>query len=231
MEVKLKAEGREGSGKGPARRLRAAGKVPAVVYGHGMDPVSVTVDVRDLYQALHTGAGANVLVDLKVGGKEHLVLAREIQRDYVRGTFVHVDFLAIRRDQKITVDVPVRVIGESPGVKAGGVVEHHLWDLSVECLPGDVPEAIEVDISTLELGDGFRVASLELPSGATMLTPAEETILAVVTPQVLKIEEEEEAAAEEAAAEEGAEEGVPAAEGAPAPSGEAPAPEGSGGEG
>src|SRR5947209_7003489 len=110
MEVKLKAQTREGTGKGPARRLRAAGKVPAVLYGHGMEPVSVTVDARDMYHVLHTGAGANVLVDLKVGGEEHLVLARKIQRDHVRGELVHIDFLAISRDQRITVDVPVRVV-------------------------------------------------------------------------------------------------------------------------
>ncbi len=217
MEQKLEAERREGTGKGVARKLRAAGKVPAVLYGHGMDPISFSVDSKDLYHVLHTGAGTNVLVGLVVDGKEHLALPREIQRDHIRGRFVHVDFLAIRRDEVITVDVPVRVVGESPGVKSGGVVEHHLWDLHLECLPGDVPEAIEADVSSLELGSALRVGDLVAPAGVTILTPVEETVLSVVTPQVLKVEEvvpveEAEAVAEaEAAPAEGAAPAAPEA--------------------
>jgi large subunit ribosomal protein L25 len=231
MEVQLKADPREGTGKGVARKLRANGQVPAILYGHGMDPVSVSVNSRELYHVLHTGAGANVLVDLHVGSKKHLVLAREIQRDHIRGELVHVDFLAIRRDEKIHVDVPISIVGESPGVKQGGVVEHHLWEISAECLPGDVPEAIEVDISRLEIGDSFRVQDLPALGGLTILTPVEETILSVVTPQVLEVEE---AVAEGEVAE--GEEGVPAEEGAEgaegAASAEAPASEeGGGGEG
>ncbi len=149
MEKKLQAVPRTDKGKGAARKLRATGKVPAVLYGHGMDPVSVSVDARDLYQLLHTGAGSNVLIDLVVDEERHLALAREIQRDHIRGEFVHVDFLAIRRDEKITVDIPVRLIGESHGVKEGGVVEHHLWELKAECLPADVPESVNRSIRML----------------------------------------------------------------------------------
>jgi large subunit ribosomal protein L25 len=210
MEVQLKADEREGTGKGVARKLRASGQVPAILYGHGMDPVSVSVDSRELYHVLHTGAGANVLVDLHIGSKKHLVLAREIQRDHIRGELVHVDFLAIRRDEKIHVDVPISIVGESPGVKQGGVVEHHLWEISAECLPGDVPESVEVDISSLEIGDSFRVEDLGALGGLTIQTPSDETILSVVTPQVLEVEE---AVAEGAEAAEG-EEGAPAEEGA-----------------
>ena len=208
MEQKLVAERRDGTGKSVTRKLRAAGKVPAVVYGHGMTPISVVVDSKELYHVMHTGAGANVLVDLVVDGEEHLALAREVQRNYVRGEVVHVDFLAIRRDQKVAIDVPVRVVGESPGVKQGGVVEHHLWDLHVECLPGDVPEAIEADISPIELGSSLHVSDLVVPSGVTMLTSPDEVVLSVVTPQIMKLEEavpeEGEAVAEAAEGEEGA---------------------------
>jgi large subunit ribosomal protein L25 len=131
-ETKLKATLRDGGGKGSARKLRAQGLVPAILYGHGMEPIKVAIDDRDLYHVLHTGAGSNVLVDLQVGKDRHLAMPREIQRDHVRGQFLHIDFLAVRRDEKITVDVPVLLVGESHGVKEGGVVEHHQWDLKVE---------------------------------------------------------------------------------------------------
>ena len=121
MERKLVAEKREDSGKGVARKLRAAGRVPAILYGHGMEPISLSVDSKELFHVFHTGAGANVLVDLVVDGTEHLAMPRDVQRDHIRGRFVHVDFLVVRRDEKITVNVPVRVVGESAGVKAGGV--------------------------------------------------------------------------------------------------------------
>jgi large subunit ribosomal protein L25 len=216
MEFKLEAEKRDGTGKGVARKLRAQGQVPAVLYGHGMAPVSVAVDAKDLGHALHTDAGANVLVDLHVGSDKHLVLAREIQRNHLRGDLVHVDFLVIRRDEKITVQIPINVEGESPGVKQGGVVEHHLWEISAESLPGDVPQSVEVDISKLEIGDSFRVGDLATLTGVTILTPEEETILSVVTPQVLEVEE---VAAEGAELAEGE---VAAAEGEGGEAGEAP---------
>lgn len=217
MELKLEAEKRDESGKGAARKLRARGRVPAVLYGQGVGPVSVSVGAKDLYRVLHGSAGTNVLVNLTVDGAEHLALPREIQRDHVRGRYVHVDFLAVRRDEKVTVSVPVRVVGESPGVKVGGVVEHHLWELEVECLPGDVPDGIDADVSELQVGDSLRVSDVVAPEGVTVLTPPEESLLSVVVPQVRVVEEvaevaegEEEAPAEgeEAPAEEaGTEEG------------------------
>ena len=196
MERTLQAMARDGAGKGAARKLRADGKVPGILYGHGMDPVSVAVDSRELFHVLHTDAGANVLIDLKVGKDSHLAMAREVQRDHIRGEFIHIDFLAIRRDVKITVDVPVNLIGESHGVKEGGVVEHHLWDLKVECLPGDVPESIDADISALGIGDALKVSEVKVPPGAEILTDPEETIISVVPPPVLEVEEEVEAALE-----------------------------------
>jgi large subunit ribosomal protein L25 len=194
MEQRLVAETREGTGKGAARKLRAAGRVPAILYGHGMDPLALSVDSRELFHLLHTGAGANVLVDLVVDGTEHLALPRDVQRDHIRGRFVHVDFLAVRRDEKIHVTIPLRIVGESPGVKAGGVLEHHLWELNCECLATDVPEAIDVDISGLEIGSGVRVSDLKVRSGVTILTNPEDSVVAVTQPQVAV--EEEEAAAE-----------------------------------
>jgi large subunit ribosomal protein L25 len=205
MEQRLVAETREGTGKGAARKLRAAGRVPAILYGHGMDPVALSVDSRELFHLLHTGAGANVLVDLVVDGTEHLALPRDVQRDHIRGRFVHVDFLAVRRDEKIHVTIPLRIVGESPGVKAGGVLEHHLWELNVECLATDVPEAIDVDISGLEIGSGVRVSDLKVRSGVTILTSPEDSVVAVTQPQVAVEEEEAAEAVEGEVAEEEAE--------------------------
>jgi large subunit ribosomal protein L25 len=190
VERKLNATPRDGGGKGDARKLRADGRVPAIVYGHGMEPLKLAVDSRDLYHVLHTGAGSNVLVDLQVGKDSHLAMPREIQRDHIRGEFLHVDFLAVDRDEKITVDVPVHLVGESHGVKEGGVVEHHLWDLKVECTPTNVPQSIEADITALGIGDSLGVSDVKVPQGTTILTPLDETIVAVVPPPVLKLEEE-----------------------------------------
>jgi large subunit ribosomal protein L25 len=207
MEQKLVAEKREGTGKGVTRKLRAAGRVPAVLYGQGLEPVALSVDSRELIHLFHTGAGTNVLVDLVVDGDAHLAMAREIQRDHIKGRFVHVDFLAVSRDQKITIDVPVRLVGESAGVKAGGVLEHHLWELQVECLPTDVPEAIEADVTELEIGDSLRVSDLAVPEGATILTNPDDLVVACQQPQARIELEEEEAAAAEAAEGEAAAEG------------------------
>jgi large subunit ribosomal protein L25 len=215
-ELALSADVREGRGKGPARKLRAVGKVPAVLYGHGIDAVSLSVDARQLVHTLSTDAGANVLIDLQVDGNAHLTLARSIERDPIRGTIIHVDFLKIARDQTIAVDVPVHFEGESHGVKEGGVLEHHLWQLHLECLPGDVPERINVNVSTLGIGDMLRVGDIRPPQGVTFLTSDDEVIVSCVVPQVLVVEEpvaeealaegEEAAAAEEGAPAEGAEE-------------------------
>jgi large subunit ribosomal protein L25 len=204
MEKKLVADKREDAGKGVARKLRAAGRVPAVLYGHSMEPISLSVDSKELFHLFHTGAGTNVLVDLDVDGSRHLAMPRDVQRDHIKGRYVHVDFIAVRRDQTITVNVPIRVVGESVGVKAGGVVEHHLWEVQVECLPTNVPEAIEADISTLEIGSSLKVADLQAPEGTTITTNPEDSVVAVQQPQA-PVELEEAAEAEEGEAAEGEE--------------------------
>jgi large subunit ribosomal protein L25 len=220
-EQKLVAEPRTESGKGVARKLRAAGRVPAVLYGAGVESTPLSVDSKELFHLLHTGAGSNVLVDLIVDGQEHLAIPRDVQRDHIHGRFIHLDFLAVRRDEKIHITVPVRVVGESAGVKAGGVVEHHLWELEVECLPQDVPDAIEADITELEIGMSLRVADLVAPRGATILTNPDESVVAVQQPQMaVELEEEAAEAAEGEEAAEGAEGEAPAEGGEDAGSGE-----------
>lgn len=209
MEITLRAEQRQGTGKGVARKLRAAGQIPGVLYGRGISAVPVVVDRQALAKALRTEAGRNVLIDLEVDGETHLTLARELQKDPVRGTLVHVDFLKIARDVAIEVDVPIHIAGESPGVKEGGVIEHHLWSLRVSCLPSNVPDRIDADVSRLAIGDMLRVGALTPPEGVTILTDSEEAILGVVVPQVLVVEEVVEVPVE-------GEEAVPAEEAAPA---------------
>ncbi|HXF71467.1 MAG TPA: 50S ribosomal protein L25 [Actinomycetota bacterium] len=217
MERTLKAERRRGAGKGEARKLRAQGRVPAILYGHGVDPTPIAVDAKDLYRLLHTAAGANVLIDLRVDGERHLALAREVQRDHIKGRYVHVDFFAVRRDEQVKVTVPVRIVGEAPGVKQGGLLEHHLWEVQLQCRVDRVPDAVDADVSVLGIGDALRAGDLRIPDGAQLLTDPEEQVVSVVTPQVLEVvevapveapEEGEaapEAASEAAAGEEGGE--------------------------
>lgn len=190
MERKLKARRRDELGKGAAHRIRAAGAVPGVVYGHGNEPLHISVDARELFHTLHTDAGVNVLVDLRVDGDHFLAMPREIQRDLMKGRLLHVDFLRIARDEKIAVDVPVQLVGESRGVKEGGVLEHHLWALHLEAFPQDVPPAIEADVSRLTIGDSLKVGDLTFDGKLTILTPPEEVIVSVVSPQILRAEEE-----------------------------------------
>jgi large subunit ribosomal protein L25 len=200
-EKKLKAEKRSEGGKGPARRLRASGRVPGVLYGLGVEPIEVAVDSRELFHILHTDAGSNVLIDLDIEGDNHLAMPREIQRDLIHNRFIHIDFLAVSRTETIHVGVPVHPVGEAHGIKnEGGVMEHHLWEVQVEAFPQDVPDSFQADITELSIGDSLKVSSLVAPNGVTILTDPDETVLSIVQPQIAKaLEELEEAEAEAAA--------------------------------
>lgn len=168
-EVRLAAERRAGVGKGVARKARAAGKVPAIVYGRGMEPLAVQVDRRELVTALHTEAGMNVLLDIEIDGETTLALTRELQRDPVKGTLLHADFVRVDRKQEIEVEVPVQTIGEPEGVREGGVLEHQLFTLHVRCLPTNVPEHIDADVSRLRVGDSLKVGDLATPGDFEIL--------------------------------------------------------------
>lgn len=214
-EVKLQVTKRDSSGKGVARRARAAGKVPGVVYGRGMDPVAVEVDRRQFIQALQTDAGMNVLLGLELDGETITTLPRQIQRDPVRGTLLHADFVKIDMSVEVEAEVPVHLIGgeDAPGVREGGVLEHPLFMVTVKALPADVPESIDADVSSLNIGDQLRIS--ELPStGKFEFVQDPETVVAAVAQPV----SEEELAAMEAEAgvstEEPTVEGEEAAEGA-----------------
>lgn len=209
-EVKLQVEKRDATGKGVARRARVAGKVPGVVYGRGMDPVPITVDRREFVTALHTDAGMNVLLSLQLDGDSIPALARDLQRDPVKGTLLHADFVKVDLTVEVEVNVPVHIVGEAPGVKEGGVLEQPLHEVTVRCLPTEVPEHIDADVSGLDIGDSLRVS--ELVEGRTfeVLNDPESPVVTVAQP----ISEAELEAMEAAAGQEEEEpEEVEAAEG------------------
>jgi large subunit ribosomal protein L25 len=233
-EVTLKAEAGRAIGSRPTGRLRAAGRVPGVIYGHGADPLAVSVDARDLRHALTTEAGLNQLLELVVDGQRHLTLARELQRHPVRNTVTHVDFLIVRRDEVISADVPITLVGEAKEVEVErGVLNHALNALTVHAVPTAIPNTFEVDISEMAIGDTIRVGDVRLPNGVTTDIDPEEPIV-MAAPSAVAAEVAEEEAQAEAEAVEAAEAAEAAGEGAPAEAGgEAEAGEGAeaGGEG
>ena len=181
-EVTLQATKRESTGKGAARKARAARKVPAVIYGRGMDPVAVEVNRKELVTALQTDAGMNVLLNIHLDGGSTTALTRELQTDPVRGTLLHADFVKVDLTVEVEVEVPVHLVGESQGVKEGGVLEQPLFGVQVKCLPAEVPEAVEADISALGIGDSLKVS--ELGEGRTfeILTDPDTVVASVVAP-------------------------------------------------
>jgi large subunit ribosomal protein L25 len=201
-EIVLEAEAGRHLGSAASRRLRAEGKIPGIVYGHGTEPVPVAIAARDLRVALSGQAGTNTLLSLRAGGKTYLTVARELQHHPVRGTVTHVDFQIVRHDEVIAADVPIFLEGEAIEVHHGdGLVDQQLFTLPVRAKPADIPTHFEVDISALTIGGVIRVGDLGLPSGVSVDLDDEVPVVTGVPPRV------------QAGAEEG--------EGAPASAGEA----------
>lgn len=223
-EVTLIAKPGREPGSRSSGRLRTVGQVPAVVYGHGITPVAVAVDWRELRAALTTEAGTNALINLQVDGDSHLTIVRDMQRHPIRHDVLHVDFQVVDRDQIIHVDVPIILVGESESVKetVGATVEQTIYSLTVKSKPGNIPNDITIDISELQVGNSIRVGDLPLPAGVETDVDPEE---AVVTTTVVQAEPEPELEGEELAEGEEGVEGE-AAQG----EGEAPAAEGGEGE-
>ncbi|MEV5239214.1 50S ribosomal protein L25/general stress protein Ctc [Streptomyces cinnamoneus] len=197
-EVKLSAEKRTDFGKGAARRTRRENKVPAVIYGHGADPKHVALEGHALMMALKT---PNVLIRLDVGGKNELVIPKAVQRDPLKGFLVHVDFLAVKKGERVTVDVPVLTEGElAPG---GNLLDHMLNAVSVEAEATHIPESFTVSIEGLSAGHTVRAGDIELPRGCSLAVDESTALLQVVTAQTEpepEAEEGAEAAVEAAAA-------------------------------
>ena len=210
--LELTAETREVSSKGQIKEMRKRDYVPAVVYGKKVDNTLLSVNRKELIQALNTSAGANVLIDLKIeGGKKRkeTVMVKELQRDPVKDIFLHVDFIGISLEDKLQVKVPISFNGEPLGVKEGGVPSVQLREVIVETLPTDIPESLEVDISQLNIGDSLNVSDLQIPEGAQVVGDPDETIISVLAPTI-----EEEPTEDEDLLEEGAEESEEAEEAA-----------------
>ena len=213
-EAKLKAELREGIGKGAARKLRASGRLPAVVYGGDGETSHISLDAHDADYLFHRISVDNTIVDLEVEGEKESfqTLVREIQTHPWKGSILHVDFLRIQAGVEVEVDIPVELIGTPIGVRDnGGVLEHIIHDLPIRCIPSKIPEVIEVDVSGLDINDVLHVSDLTFDEGVEVTISPERTICAVSPPRAEEEEETEEAEEPELVGE-AAEDGEPRAE-------------------
>jgi large subunit ribosomal protein L25 len=219
--IKLEVQQRERRGSAESRRLRKQGLIPGVLYRAGDEPHPFAVPERDLRRALSGSSGLHTILDVVIdgdGGKPHASILKDYQQHPLRGTLTHIDLHEVRLDQPIQASVVVSLIGEAAGVKEGGVLSQVTREVTIEALPMEIPEHIDVDVSDMALGDTLRADALPPIEGVTYLDDPEETVLATVTVPTRVIEPEEEV-------EEELEEGVEA-EGEEAPEGAAEEPDG-----
>jgi large subunit ribosomal protein L25 len=218
-EVTLTAEAGRETGSSSTRRLRAQGKIPGVVYGHGSDPISVAVVAREFQIAMSGEAGLNTLLSLEVGSQNFLTLARDIQHHPFRNVVTHIDFQIVSRDEVISAEIPINLVGEPIEVQHGdGIVDQQLFTLAIKAKPADIPPSVDIDISGLTIGASLHVSDITVPRGVELETDPEATVVAGQPPRVQATAEEEAEAAGIA---------VEAADAAPSePSGEADSSEG-----
>ena len=219
ISFELNAEPRADTGKGASRRLRHAGRVPAIMYGGGKDPEALTLSHNEVLRNLEREAFYSHILTVKSGGAETQAILRDLQRHPSKAIIMHMDLQRISMTEKLKTHAPVHFIGEdvAPGVKAGGLVSHDLTEVSIECLPKDLPEYLEVDLSGLEIGESIHLSDLKVPEGVTLIDLArgDDHDSAVVSIHVKRVVEEEEVApaAEGEQAAEGGEEAKDAGEG------------------
>jgi len=196
MEQRVLAiEARDKVGKGVSRRLRSSGLVPAVVYGKGIEPVAVSIDKKELAAAIAGEGGINHLITLKGGGDldGKIVIVADLTRDALKGQPIHVDLHKINLEEKVRVKVPVSLKGSAIGVKEGGLLDFHMHVLEIECLPAQIPEHIDVDITNLKIGGSLHVSDVQIPAGFKVIDEQTATIVNILGKAV-----EAEAAAQEA---------------------------------
>jgi large subunit ribosomal protein L25 len=184
-EINIKLEKREVFGKGAAKRLRREGMVPAILYGSGLKgAISLKISTLALDKVLHAIRNKNVLVDLGIDGekKARRAILKAIDRHPVNGTLIHVDFYEVEKGHKVVVEVPVHIIGKAQGIEAGGMLQTELRKLKVECLPKDIPESIDVDVTSLGIGESLHLKDLMLSEGQKFLDDSNATIVSVVIP-------------------------------------------------
>ena len=194
----MPAETRERAGKGPARAVRRAGRVPGVVYGAKKEPLMISLDPRDLVRGLRTGSFMATIYDLQVGGRKERVLPRDVQFHPVTDAPLHVDFLRVSASSKVTVDVPVEFLNEeeSPGLKRGGLLNVVRHGIELNCQADSIPQSIQVDLTGLDIGDSIHISMVTLPEGVEpTITDRDFTVATIAAPTVVR-EEEAEAAAE-----------------------------------
>ena len=198
QQAKLTVQKRVQVGRNAVKKVRKDGLVPGVIYGAGQEPINLEVNGRQLSTVLAHASSENILLELEIidGDNRHnsLAMIQEVQHHPLQREIVHVDFHAVSATEKITAEVPIETLGEPVGVKThGGLLEHILRSLEVECLPGDLPERIEVDVTNLDIGQSVHVKDLKLPSGVEAVTDADLTVIAV---SAARVDEEPTAAAE-----------------------------------
>ena len=201
----LEGQARERVGKGTARAARRAGRIPAVIYGDKKDPVSITLDDHTIRMHLSKSGFMTTLYDIEIGKEKHRVLARDVQLDPVMDFPIHIDFLRVTAKTKIAVEVPVHFVNEddSPGLKAGGSLNVVRYTVELLVSAGNIPEAVEADVSKLELGDALKISDIALPAGAKpTITDRDFTIATIAAPSALRsAAEDDDEAAEDTAAE------------------------------
>ena len=211
----ITAQSRKETGKGAARTLRRQALIPAVFYGPEVDPVPLSLESRDLERIVRTGAGENVLIDLDIENGEstqsHRAMIKEIQTDPVKQTILHVDLYAISMDKNIQLEIPITLTGTPIGVSEGGILQQVGRTIEISCLPGQIPDTFELDVTDLAIGDSLHVSDLDIPEEIEILAEEQLTIATVVPPTVVEEiepevpEEEEEEEREEVEGEEVAE--------------------------
>ena len=198
----LSATLRSESGKGAARALRRAGSVPAVIYGHKRQPMSLAIPTRELERLLERVSAETTVVELSIDGKVSRTLIREIQKHPFKKQLVHVDFLELVAGEMITVNVPLVIVGVSVGVRSfGGILDQTMRELEVTVDPSSIPNHIDVDVSELGVGDSIHVSDLKLPAGVTVLDDPEASVVVVAAPKVNATDAAADAAAAAATAE------------------------------
>lgn len=198
MREQITCRLREKTGRSNTRKLRREGLIPAVIYGKEQETMHLVLDEREFHKVLSKVGGENALIDLKVEeDKKKLssktVIIKEVQRDFLTHRPLHIDFQSVRLTEKIRIKVPISIKGEAPGVKAGGILDHSLREIEIECLPRDIPEKIEVNISNLEIGDAIHIKDVAFPPGVVPTEDREVSILSIIPPKVEeeKVPEEE----------------------------------------
>ena len=206
--IKLQATVRKSTGNGPARSLRRSGRIPAVLYGPKTDPILLSVNIKDLEQVFKQGNVSQIILNLVIqNGKKvtKSAMVKELQTHPLAGNFIHIDFYEIDMKRQINVMVPVITMGDAVGVENGGMLNIVRRELELLCLPGDIPESVEVDITDLDIGDSIHIEDISLGENVEISADTNFTVVTVLSP---KVEEEEVVEEEEAELEAGEEEGA-----------------------